>query len=62
MKVFLKKQLKKVSCTSWFLLLSKINNKTSEQIQREEETIQFLLQNYQVALNTLRFLSEKPLI
>ena len=41
-KFFLKKQLKKISCTSWSLFLSKINKKTWEQIQSEEDTIQFL--------------------
>ena len=39
------------------LLLSKINEKNREQIQSEEDTIPFLFQNDQIALNTLRFLS-----
>ena len=42
--------------------LSKANKKTSEQIQSEEDTISFLFQNDQIALNTIRFLSEKPLL
>ena len=54
-KFFLKKQLKKISCTSWFLFLSKINKKTWDQIQSEEDTIPFLFQNDQIALNKISF-------
>ena len=50
MGFFLKKQPKIFSCTSWSLLLSKINKKSWEQIQSEEDTIQFLFQNDQIAL------------
>ena len=62
MRIFLKKQLKTFSCTSWSFLLSKINKKTWEQIQSEEDTVSPLFQNDQIALNTITFLSEKPLI
>ena len=57
-RFFLKKQLKKFSCTSSSLSLSKINKKTWEQIQSEEDNIPFLFQNDQITLNTIRFLSK----
>ena len=52
---FSKKQLIKFSCTSWSLLLSKIKNKTWEQIQSEEDTIPFLFENSQMAPNKISF-------
>ena len=62
-RFFLKKQLKKIFMYLLFpFFLSKINKKTGEQIQSEEDAIPFLFQNDQIALNAIRFLSEKPLI
>ena len=52
-RFFLRKQLLKFSCKS--LLLSKINKKIWEQIQSEEDTIPFLFQNHQIALNKISF-------
>ena len=55
MGFFLRKQIIKFSCTSWSLLLCKINKKTWEQIQRYEDVILFLFPNNQIALNKTSF-------
>ena len=55
MRFFLIKQLMKFSCTSWYLLLGKIDKKIWEQIQSEEDAIPFLIQNDQIALNETFF-------
>ena len=55
MRFFLRKQIIKFSCTSWSLLLCKINKKTWEQIQRYEDVILFLFPNNQIALNKTSF-------
>ena len=45
----------KFSCTSWSLLLCKINKETWEEIHCYEDTIQSLFQNDQIALNQISF-------
>ena len=53
MRFFLKKQQIKFLCTYWSILLCKINKETWEQIQSLEDTIPFLLQNDQIAVNKI---------
>ena len=62
-QIFSQKTTKKIFMYLLVPFLSRINKKKNGgEIQSEKDTIPFLFQNHQIALNTIRFLSEKPLI